>query len=150
MSNDVKRDTLGMSPSTATSRLRKVLLFNLLKKHEENLCFRCGLAILKEEDLSVDHIKPWQGVSSELFWDLENIAFSHLKCNSAVTRWTDERRESASKNISLRHKTAKAPEGTVWCSGHKDYLLAECFHSNERNINRCASYCKECRKVRLD
>lgn len=80
-SNERKTETLGMPHGTATNRLRKNILFHLLKKHGENYCFKCSELIEEVEDLSIEHKKPWQGVSAELFWDLENIAFSHLHCN---------------------------------------------------------------------
>jgi hypothetical protein len=81
MSNEKKSSTLGMPHGTATNRLRKILLFSLLKKHGENLCVRCNSLIDRVEDLSIEHLKPWEGISADLFWDLNNIAFSHLKCN---------------------------------------------------------------------
>jgi hypothetical protein len=56
-------------------------LFNLLQKYAEDACFRCGEKIERIEDLSIEHKKPWEGISVELFWDLDNIAFSHLRCN---------------------------------------------------------------------
>lgn len=72
---------LGMSLGTATGRLRKLLLFRQLKKHNENICSRCGKSIELVEELSTEHTKPWEGRSAELFWDLDNVAFSHTRCN---------------------------------------------------------------------
>lgn len=147
MSNQKKNDTLGMPHGTASARLRKIILFDLLRRHNENMCVRCQQPILLIEELSIEHIKPWEGRSAELFWDLKNIAFSHTRCNRP--------HEHPGNPESLREhpyhtKTKEAPEGTAWCTGHKDYLLIEAFHSNERNVNGVASYCKECRKTRLD
>ena len=136
---------LGMSFATANQQLRKRILFHLLKKHGENVCLKCKNVIDKIEELSIEHIKPWEGISVELFWDMDNITFSHLKCNTPH-RWGNVELYKFSPHV----RTKNAPEGTAWCSGRKDYLLIEAFHSNERNINGVASYCKECRKVRLD
>ncbi len=136
---------LGMPYGTAGQRLRKTILFHLLAKLKENVCFKCGTVIERIDDLSIEHKKPWEGISSDLFWDLENIAFSHIRCNRPHRFRTD-----ATPPTPPNAKTKEAPEGTAWCSGHKDYLLIEAFHSNERNVNGVASYCKECRKVRLD
>ena len=72
---------LGMPHGTACNRLRKMILLNLLEKHGENICFKCSQLIESAEELSIEHKRPWEGVSIELFWDLENIAFSHLRCN---------------------------------------------------------------------
>lgn len=144
--NKRRSDFLGVSFSTANQRLRKMILFRLLRKCGENTCFKCKESIDRIEDLSTEHIKPWEGISVDLFWDLENIAFSHIRCNTPH-RWGNP---NFGKEFGRHKKTEHAPEGTAWCSGHKDYLLIEAFHSNERNVNGVASYCKECRKVRLD
>lgn len=86
MSNIQKSRQLGMPFGTATNRLRKRVLFYLLVKHKENFCFRCGLEIESEENLSIDHKEPWFGLDTKLFWDIGNIAFAHLKCNVATGR----------------------------------------------------------------
>lgn len=73
---------------TACGRLRKSILFSLLKKHNENVCFQCGNKIEKEEDLSIEHKIPYLDSENptKLFFDLDNIAFSHLKCNIGSAR----------------------------------------------------------------
>ncbi len=76
-----KKAFLGMPHGTATARLRKSILFHLIQKLSENICFKCSEKIEKVEDLSIEHKLPWEGVSVELFWSLDNIAFSHLRCN---------------------------------------------------------------------
>jgi len=77
-----KDDQLGMPYGTACHRLRKMILFDLLEKRGENVCYRCGKLIDTYDELSVEHKKAWLNVNPELFWDLDNIAFSHLRCNS--------------------------------------------------------------------
>lgn len=72
---------LGMPHGTAANRLRKIVLFHVLKKHKENVCFKCGEVIPTVDELSLEHKQPWEGRSAELFWDVENITFSHLRCN---------------------------------------------------------------------
>lgn len=79
--NRQKKKQLGLNPSTATARLRKMVLFDLVKKVRQDSCFRCGKKIRRYEDLSIDHKKPWLHVNPDLFWDLDNITFSHTKCN---------------------------------------------------------------------
>jgi hypothetical protein len=85
-SNDKKSKQLGMPHGTAYARLRKQVLFRLLEKHNENVCFQCSKKIEKVEDLSLEHKIPWLDGSIELFWDLDNIAFSHLNCNIGASR----------------------------------------------------------------
>ena len=77
-------DFLGMAFGTASARLRKMILLDLLKRHKENVCYRCGLTIESRLELSIEHKKPWLGVDAALFWDLNNIAFSHMQCNASM------------------------------------------------------------------
>ena len=87
-SNKKKQDQLGMPIGTAQSRLRKIVLFHLIKKCGEDNCFRCGKKIETVQELSIEHKIPWLDNSIDLFWDIENIAFSHLSCNSGHgNRW---------------------------------------------------------------
>jgi hypothetical protein len=81
-SNAKKNETLGMPYGTAQNRLRKMILFSLAQQLEQDVCYRCGDIILSPEHLSIEHIEPWEGRSADLFWDLNNIAFSHLRCNT--------------------------------------------------------------------
>ena len=133
MSNTKKDITLGMPHGTANGRLRKNIIFHLLTKHGENVCVRCKRAIEKVEDLSIEHIKPWEGISADLFWDLDNIAFSHLRCNVPHVRGGFVLRKSG-------------PEGTAWCIGHRDFLPVAKFHKNENHWNGLQPYCIDCRK----
>lgn len=81
-----KDEQLGMPFGTANARLRKMILFNLLKKHGENVCFRCDTHIYTAAELSIEHKEPWLDVDVALFWDVENIAWAHLSCNSGAAR----------------------------------------------------------------
>ena len=80
-SNKKKSEFLGIPYGTATNKLRKNIMFRLLQKMGENVCFKCGHVIEKVDDLSIEHKLPWEGRDVALFWDLDNIAFSHLFCN---------------------------------------------------------------------
>lgn len=74
---------LGMSSGCAQHRLRKSLMFSMAKKLNITKCFRCNKEIECEVDFSIDHKIGWESKenSVELFFDIENIAFSHLSCN---------------------------------------------------------------------
>jgi len=72
-----------MNLSTASNRLRKLVLFKLVQDTNQDDCFRCGKTISSAEELSIEHKEFWLDADPALFWDMENIAFSHLKCNSA-------------------------------------------------------------------
>lgn len=82
--NPRKSAQLGMPFGTATARLRKLVLFSVLQRHDENVCYRCDKVIESAAELSIDHKQAWLDVDVTLFWDLENIAFAHLKCNTAA------------------------------------------------------------------
>lgn len=81
-----KAKQLGMPVGTASNQLRKMVLFDLLKRHGENVCFRCGQEIETPDDLSIDHKTPWLDNDASLFWDLSNVAFSHSKCNYSAAK----------------------------------------------------------------
>jgi hypothetical protein len=138
---------LGMAHGTAANRLRKIILFSLLVRLKENFCFKCNKEIKTELELSIEHKLPWEGRDTKLFWDLNNISFSHLGCNRPHKFYSGN---LSIYSMSPNKKTQNAPIGKAWCSGHKDYRSIEDFHFNIRNINKVASYCKECRKIRLD
>ena len=76
-----KSNFLGMPFGTAMNKLRKMVLFDLLKKNGKNTCYRCNKEIVSVDDLSIEHKKSWLNVDASLFWDLDNIDFSHLMCN---------------------------------------------------------------------
>lgn len=78
-----KSEQLGMPWGTAAHRLRKKVLFMLVCEAGRNICFHCGGEIENESDLSIEHKQSWLGIDVDLFWDMENIDFSHLRCNSS-------------------------------------------------------------------
>ncbi len=88
MSNETKDRLLGQSFGSASNRLRKTILYSMLygKVYDRN-CFRCGEPIVDVDDMSIEHRKPWQSADDPkaAFFDLKNIAFSHLRCNSAAS-----------------------------------------------------------------
>ena len=77
-----------MPIGTASAKLRKSILFSILKKFSLNYCYQCSAEIAKEEELSIEHKIPYLDSENpvKLFFDLENIAFSHLKCNIGASR----------------------------------------------------------------
>lgn len=82
-SNQKKYDKLGMPYGTANGRLKKNIMFDLVCKLRLNLCFHCKMEITNVDQFSVEHKIPWLNSDAplELFFDLNNIAFSHLFCN---------------------------------------------------------------------
>jgi hypothetical protein len=81
----IKSAKLGMNFGSARSRLDRDLLFKLAVEAGYT-CFRCGRH-LDRESFSVDHKKHWSTAEDPkaAFFDLDNVAFSHLHCNSGNT-----------------------------------------------------------------
>jgi hypothetical protein len=128
-----KSTFLGMPHGTACNRLRKIVLFDLLQKHGENICFKCSGIIETAEELSIEHKQPWEGISVELFWSLENIAFSHLRCNR------NHRYESGGAKL-----RKVGPEGTAWCRRCKAFLPVSEFSRHASRWNGLQPWCNGC------
>lgn len=76
-----KNEQLGMNPSTASGRLVKDLLFDFVQKAGIK-CHHCD-GEMTRETFSIEHKTPWLHSENpkELFFDLENISYSHMACN---------------------------------------------------------------------
>jgi len=83
-----KREQLGIDAATASHQLRKLILFSLVQQTARDICFRCQTKIEAIEEFSIEHKMPWLDSTNpvRVFFDLDNIAFSHLKCNIAYRR----------------------------------------------------------------
>lgn len=84
---DKKQLQLGMNPSTAQQRLLRDLLYKLIVETDKDVCFHCGKP-LSRETFSIEHKKPWLDSKDPkaLFFNLDNIAFSHHSCNVGAAR----------------------------------------------------------------
>ncbi len=138
-SNKRKAAFLGMPHGTAAAKLRKMILWRFIQQCGEDTCFRCKEKIESIDDLSIEHKEPWEGVSVELFWDLDNIAFSHMKCNVP--------HRYPGGGISKRKI---GPSGTAWCIRHRTFHAATEFHSRRRRWNGLQQLCKVAEKERKD
>jgi hypothetical protein len=143
MTNEKKSTQLKRSFGSACSKLRKAILFNCLVKLGENICFRCGESIVTADDLSIDHKVDWLDNNPDLFWDLDNIAFSHAKCNRKARVLSEEalqrlREYGHSKQIAC-------PTGKAWCGSCRDFLSVKKFGKNSSRVNGLCTECKECR-----
>jgi hypothetical protein len=90
---------LGMNAGTASYRLTKDLLFDFVIR-AGHVCRHCGGQIARE-DFSIEHKTPWLDSDDPhgMFFDLENIAYSHYRCNVSAARrskkWaTEEERKT--------------------------------------------------------
>lgn len=126
-------DQLGMSPSKARSRLVEVILFDFAKQLRLDNCFQCGQKIEKLEEFTMEHKNPWLHKNPELFWDIENIAFSHHLCNSTKAVPTNYRCET----------------GNHWCNHCKKCLPVTMFgRRKQKGYAALRNYCNPCRTIR--
>jgi len=107
--NENKNKFLGMPYGTACHRLRKMVMFDLLKQLDKNFCYKCSKIIKNIDDLSMDHKKPWLWVDKVLFWDLDNVTFSHVRCNGPDRPAGTS--EVGSKNPLAKKYIITTPEG---------------------------------------
>lgn len=96
--NNKRKEQLGVYIGTAQRRLMKLLLFKYVKLAGENYCYRCMQEIKSAEELSMDHKKDWMdSIDPEyLFFNLDNITFSHFNCNSKTNRYGKRKHPSIS------------------------------------------------------
>lgn len=82
-----KADQLGMPIGTASNRLVKDILFSLIVETGKNCCFHCSMPMTRE-DFSIEHKTPWLDSEDpkQMFFDLNNISFSHHSCNVSLAR----------------------------------------------------------------
>lgn len=126
-----KKAQLGMDAGTANGRLLRMLLFDMARRLGEDVCFRCGGRIEAVRELSVEHKLPWLDEDPALFWDLANVAFSHLGCNVRAAK---------------RPRKVDYPEGQKWCRKCKEFRpvdeFPECAQAN-RSVP-----CSKCESAR--
>jgi hypothetical protein len=86
-SNNKKKKQLGMNPSAANYKLTKDILWNFILETNKNKCHQCGEE-MSRETFSIEHIIPWLDSDDpkDKFFNMNNISFSHLKCNCAAAR----------------------------------------------------------------
>lgn len=85
--SEKKKLQLGMNPSTAYGRLVKDIIWNFVEKTGYSDCCKCGLPMTRDT-FSIEHVVPWLDSENPiaLYFDLNNIDFSHMKCNRADAR----------------------------------------------------------------
>lgn len=124
-----------MPHGTAQHRLRQSIMFHLVKDLGRNNCFRCKEIIKYVSELSIDHKIDWlhNEKPRETFFDLENISFSHRKCNKA---YLSEIYRGASPYRKI------GEEGTAWCRKCQDFLPVSAFYKNKKRWNGVNKACK--------
>src|SRR5262249_46230355 len=132
-SNDKKSKFLGIPHGTACGRLRQRIILYLLRQLGQNFCYRCGQRIENAQELSIEHKKPWEGRDPALFWDLDNVAFSHRVCN----------RPHRPGGWAQRYV---GEPGTAWCTVCKTFRLVERFRKDSGRWNGLDKKCSDCHR----
>ena len=103
-----KHMQLGMNPSTAQHRLLKDILWSLIVKTNSHICCKCG-EVMTRETFSIEHLVPWLDSEDpiKLFFDLDNISFSHLSCNVKDSRRPSKREDREQYLLEVRQKKAE-------------------------------------------
>jgi hypothetical protein len=85
--NCKKAAQLGMNPSTANAQLRKMLLYKFVVAAGLNGCHVCRKP-MTFDTFSIEHKTAWLDSDDPVgnFFDLDNVGFSHLKCNVGRAR----------------------------------------------------------------
>lgn len=83
-----KSKQLGMNFSTASLKLKKQMMFSMIQKCGMDTCYRCGQKIENVDEMTIEHKLPWLHSENpvELYFDFDNIAFSHDECNYSEKR----------------------------------------------------------------
>jgi hypothetical protein len=108
---DKKSLQLGMNASTAANRLVKDILFSFVQK-AGIACYQCEGELFRE-NFSIEHKTAWLDSEDpqKLFFDLENISFSHRDCNSKARRTsklsTEEKLDAKERHRSYRQNYMK-------------------------------------------
>lgn len=129
-----KNEQLGIDAGTASSRLKKIVMYNLAKKLDENYCFQCGLEIESYDEFTIEHKVPWldSETPKELFFSIDNIAFSHYKCNIAAARKVNK-----GQDTSLHGTISKYVKGCR-CNLCKESM--KLWKSKRRNLIKKPNY----------
>jgi hypothetical protein len=111
-----KQHQLGMNPSTASGRLVKDLLWNFVETTGQSACCKCGEP-MSRETFSIEHVTPW--LDSEdpvgLYFDLENISYSHRACNIKDARRGKYDSEDEAKEAHLESSRQWKRKNRTYC-----------------------------------
>lgn len=141
INREVIHSQLEMKQGTANHKLRTIIMFNLVVELGRDICFRCGKMINSHKEFSIDHKEPWLHNDSELFWDFNNIAFSHKSCNSSAARTP----LVGSKKPTLRRKCI---DGKFVCPSSNELLDRDKFQTDNRKFYKISTKCKSCKSVK--
>lgn len=82
-----KKQQLGIDPGTASHRLVRDLLWSFIVADGFNFCYHCNESMTRD-NFSIEHKEPWLDSENplKLYFDLDNISYSHRVCNIKAAR----------------------------------------------------------------
>ena len=106
----VEKEQLGIDKGTASNKLKKQLLFHYVKLAGHDTCHRCGEKIADVDDFSVEHKVDWLHSKDpvKLFYNVDNIAFSHLHCNTKAGKKPERKHGKSGYMRGCRCETCRA------------------------------------------
>lgn len=130
-----REELLEMSLGKARNIMIKSLLFDLAGKCGLNNCYRCGGEIKNVDDFHIDHKESWinHPNGKKLYFDVNNLAFSHGWCNVAEGGKTQRK---------------IGPEGTSWCHSCETFLPERAFNNRKNRWNGLDYECVFCKSDR--
>lgn len=130
---------LGMSIGRARGILVKAMMYSMAARLNLLQCYRCHPAIATPAEFSIDHKRDWLKAGPEAYFALDNIAFSHLHCNSAASSGKE-----ALRNASLRRRYRA--DGLRFCGTCRSFLESSSFNRETRRVDGLSPICKGCKK----
>jgi len=137
-----RKEQLGIPFGTAMGKLRKNIMFSLVRECGKDVCVRCGKRIKHVGDFTIDHIEPWLEYpenNNKKFWDLDNIGFSHRKCN-VPHRYRGPVGHTWNRKI--------GPSGTAWCYRCENFVDINGMVKRKARWNGCDTECLKCKRSR--
>lgn len=119
-----------MNPSTAQGRLLRDILFDFVMK-EDITCFHCQEELTRET-FSIEHKEPWLDSENpvDMFFDIENISYSHLSCNTRAARrpkkYATEGEKRVANNASRRVRRNAASQKERQAIRRSNYEKYKC------------------------
>jgi len=129
-----REEQLGMSFGKANNILTRKIIFNLIEKSNENICFRCNKKIKTVNEMTIDHKIDWlhSKTPKKLFFDTKNIKFSHKVCNVCRKQESIVTGKIQYKGV---HKTErKKPYRSVICIDKKRKYIGDFNNAKEAAI----------------